>query len=248
MEERLMKKIVFSIALLITATLLSAQTILLMDHNYNPVTNGSFSHYGDANTMMEARVFIQNNTSSSVTINVKKIEIDIYPGTTNSFCFKGTCYPNTTFISPTSLTLGAGVLDTTNFYGDYSAYGNVGSTSIMYVFFDVNNPDDSSYVTITYISTLNNISESSVFQNTISPPYPNPSRSYARFSYTLAQNAESGRLLIYDLLGTSIENLELIEREGTVTVQTSSLQNGIYFYSFIVDDKTILTKRMIVKH
>ncbi|MBU0487101.1 MAG: T9SS type A sorting domain-containing protein [Bacteroidetes bacterium] len=230
------------------AFIMNAQNIVLMDHSDNSITNSTMTVSGDANTTIEAHIKFMNNSSGALDIKVKKMEVSTISGTSNTFCYNGNCYSPSTTVSPTAVTLSAGQIDSTNFWGDYSASGNVGSSSIMYIFFDVINPSDSSFVTVTYTATANNISEASSLKSVISEPFPNPSRSSAKFQYCLARNAQEGKLIIFDLLGTIIEDITLPDREGVVSFETISIQNGVYFYSFIVDDKKLSTRKMIIKH
>jgi hypothetical protein len=40
----------------------------------------------------------------------------------------------------------------------------------------------------------------------------------------------------------------ILHQKGTIKVNTSTYPEGIYFYSLIVENKTLFTKKFIVRH
>ncbi len=76
---------------------------------------------------------------------------------------------------------------------------------------------------------------------------PNPFTANTVIEYTLPETVQTANLHIYDMNGTQIEQISLIERgEATVTVNGGMLSAGMYLYSLIADGKVIDTKRMIL--
>ena len=48
------------------------------------------------------------------------------------------------------------------------------------------------------------------------------------------------------MLGKVIKEIALNDKQGTLKVDVSELKAGIYFYAFMLNDKAITTKKLIV--
>lgn len=78
--------------------------------------------------------------------------------------------------------------------------------------------------------------------------YPNPSHGITLFS--LNQNAtDKYKIRISNTIGRVVTSTELASASATTVVQLdmSSLPAGVYFYSLLVNDKTVETKRLILQ-
>lgn len=84
--------------------------------------------------------------------------------------------------------------------------------------------------------------ESELFQNT-----PNPFSDNTVIKYVIPQDAQNANLLIYDMNGKQIEQFVLTQKGmGSIVLEGSHLEAGMYLYSLIVDSKVIDVKRMIL--
>ena len=84
--------------------------------------------------------------------------------------------------------------------------------------------------------------ESELFQNT-----PNPFSDNTVIKYVIPQDAQNANLLIYDINGKQIEQFVLTQKGmGSIVLEGSHLEAGMYLYSLIVDSKVIDVKRMIL--
>ncbi|WP_125047610.1 T9SS type A sorting domain-containing protein [Pontibacter arcticus] len=78
--------------------------------------------------------------------------------------------------------------------------------------------------------------------------YPNPSHGVTRF--TLNQNSQDNyRIRISNTIGKVVQSADLPASGATNMYEfdLSTLPSGIYFYSLLVNDKTIETKRLILQ-
>lgn len=76
---------------------------------------------------------------------------------------------------------------------------------------------------------------------------PNPFNQTTEIGYYIPENVNSANIYIYDINGFQQKNIFISERgKGATTVQASSLQAGIYFYTLICDGKPVDTKQMIL--
>jgi hypothetical protein len=68
------------------------------------------------------------------------------------------------------------------------------------------------------------------------------------FDYNLPSSANSAQLIIRNSLGVEVENSMLDNQSGKKSINVSNYSSGIYFYTLVVDGKTIQSKKIIVKH
>jgi hypothetical protein len=135
-------------------------------------------------------------------------------------------------------------------YGIAAHYDPGVVANTLYVLYRVYNTataGDTAFVTIAYIGINVGISENAkLAEGSVSAAYPNPASSFASIKYDMNQYAQSGKIEIYDMLGNRIKEIELTEKQGVVKVDVSDFKSGIYFYAFLVNDKTVATRKMVV--
>ncbi|MEL6135288.1 MAG: tail fiber domain-containing protein, partial [Bacteroidota bacterium] len=83
--------------------------------------------------------------------------------------------------------------------------------------------------------------EAELFQNA-----PNPFTEQTTIRYNLPQNYERASLFVYDMNGRQVNRFDNLTRKGSLTLEGSTLDAGMYIYSLIVDGQEIATKRMIL--
>lgn len=77
--------------------------------------------------------------------------------------------------------------------------------------------------------------------------FPNPSKSHTMIQYSMG-NQKSGVLTLYDINSNEIKKVTLNEPSGKVSLNTSQLTPGIYFYNITSTNKNItLDKLLIIK-
>jgi hypothetical protein len=74
---------------------------------------------------------------------------------------------------------------------------------------------------------------------------PNPFNEETSISYSLKGTYSSASIYIFDLQGT-LKKSYALNSSSSLTVKSSELTPGMYFYSLVVDGKEIDTKRMIL--
>jgi hypothetical protein len=83
---------------------------------------------------------------------------------------------------------------------------------------------------------------------TISNIYPNPANDQAELDYTISPSLRDARLIIYNVLGSQMNELPLSKNERKLRVDTREMPTGLYFYQLSVDGKKVATKKMLVRH
>lgn len=246
-----MKKILLVLLSFSMASGLFAQSFTLSDTNGMAIDHGStYQVIGDpSDGVITAKIYVKNNATAAKDVKVKKIinDNDVLPLTINSFCWGIQCYPPDTYESPFPLTIEPGAT-VTNFYGEYQPMTVPGISKVLYVFFDINDRNDSVAVVVEYNASPASVGDDLAGQVTFSAAYPNPAMNSVKIDYTLPSGVKSAAIVINNMLGSEVKKVELEEKSGTARIQVADFLNGIYFYSLVADDKLVMTRKFVVKH
>jgi hypothetical protein len=200
---------------------------------------------------------LHNTTSNAVNYKVNRTILnspmamgDLY------FCTGTLCYgpqTQTTWTpggSGSTLAANATLPSGPGTYGISAHYDadSLGTTLVvLYRVYNTAVAGDTAYVTIHYVGVSTGIAEGSQLAGgSVSAAYPNPSASFTSIKYDMNQYAQKGKIAFYDMLGKKVKEIELTEKQGIAKVDVSEFNSGIYFYSFIVNDKAIATKKLVV--
>jgi hypothetical protein len=191
-------------------------------------------------------IFIKNNKAADIQVKCKKVEMSLIQGTANYFCW-GLCYGSNVYISPNPVTIAAGINNTLDFSGHYSPHDSIGESIIRYVFFDMNNPSDTVCFNVKYVTVHVGVNDiSAVKENTVRL-YPNPVNGTANFEYNVPAGTNAG-IVIRDILGSVVREIPVSMASGKVTISTSDLPAGVYFYSLMEEGRPVTTGKLIVRH
>ena len=82
---------------------------------------------------------------------------------------------------------------------------------------------------------------------TVSQNEPNPFTETTTIKLSIPKKTQAAALMIYDMSGKQIKQINISERGKTsVNITSEGLTAGMYLYSLIADGKVISTKRMIL--
>lgn len=244
-----MKRSLLSIFVLLFSSIAFSQSLSLSWAD-GPIEPGAtIEVMGDpSDDLIRAEVVVTNNSSGALGIQAKKVinEGDTLAGTENTFCW-GVCYPPFVYIGQVVVTIEAGASDD-QFDGDYSPKGIPGKSTISYVFFVTDNPDDSVGFTVVYNASPLGLEDHAFNSTFVSDAYPNPAATNVSIDYTLPKDTYSATVTISNLLGAKVKVISLTGNSGRVEMPVYDLENGIYFYTMIADNRLIGTRKFVVRH
>jgi len=244
-----MKKILLSLLCLTLFSGIFAQSLSLTYADGTAIAPGATIQFlGDpGDEVIQAIVLVKNNADVAKEVKVKKVinEGDTLQGTVNTFCW-GLCFFPTTYVSPYPQTIQPGAV-CDQFYGDYNPLTVPGISKIMYVFFDVNNTNDTVAVTVEYNASPASVSDKLAGMVKFSEAYPNPAIGSVYVDYNVSTIINKASIVITNMLGSKVKEVSLDNRSGKARIEVSDLVNGVYFYSLVADDQLILTKKFVVR-
>ena len=217
--------------------------------NGNPISNGDtiFSATIDTNGFASEIVQIKNISATTIDVKVRKIVCDTVPGSENSICWGGSCFGASVYTSPSTVNFLANDLYS-GFSADYTPLGHAGITLMRYKFYNINVSTDTICVYVQFNSMIVGISENTPIKASFSNSYPNPANNFTTFNYNLPNSNGNAKFVLRNLLGSTVKEIQLNDLQGSVNVPTNNLKSGVYFYSFIVDDKIVSTKKLVINH
>ena len=239
-----MKKFLLSLVLMTFAGYMSAQS-LTFKYEGNTVEPGTIDLVSDINSSMEIQfdLHVINTTDADIKV-ICDMASDPSNLTQDYLCW-GTCYmPGVVTANNTVTAGGEGIFNGHVMFVD--ADGNtlpVGSESkITYTFYDERNPEEKYTFNVNFKYQPDAIEEiNTVFSNA----YPNPANNTLSFNYEM-QNANSAAVAIYNMMGQEVVRQALNLGNSRVDINVSDLNEGVYFYSLIVNNQTVKTNKFVV--
>lgn len=81
----------------------------------------------------------------------------------------------------------------------------------------------------------------------LSDVYPNPSVKVAQLDYNLKNTKSKAKIAINSFIGNPIAEYSLDKEQNTLVINVSDFNPGVYFYTLFLDNKNIVTKKLVVK-
>lgn len=241
------KKLLILASFVIAIVFANAQSLSLTHDGVVLEPNEEVTMTGPAsNDEIVIELDVTNNGSSAMNVLVKKVENYLVEGSENTFCW-GLCFPPFVYESPSSIEISAGGTNDLDFSGHYNPKENAGTSSISYVFFDENNPDDSVMVVVLFAAGTTGIGDQFGSASIISSAYPNPANNFVKFDYTL-DTKQNATMRVYSLIGSLVKEYAVSSGNGTIEIETAQLEEGFYFYTLSSGNEEMESGKFVVKH
>lgn len=240
-----MKKVLLSLFLAASGVLVvhaQSSGYNITDVNSTIINGQTLDVWADSNASLLTIDFDVTNTGTLLkNTYMERHELSIVPGTQNYFCWD-VCYPPFVGASTTGVNINAGGTYTLGTV-DYQPQGQLGTSTIRYVIWDFQNPNDSVWFIVNWHITPVSVEEH--ITGSLFNAFPNPAYGQTQIKYEL-EGADQAIIRIYNMLGEVIRNIPVNGTKGNLTVDVSSFQSGIYFYSLVSDEKILATKKFTV--
>ncbi len=243
-----MKKILLSlIAGMLLLSSAFAQSLVIKDKEGNDVSGQTITTYcAPAEGFFALTLDVFNVSDAAKNVMIKKYDVEMVEDSYSNICWVS-CYPPFVAVTPEHIEIEAGGFSS-NFSGDLT-YGDIqGTSTVKYTFYDMDNVADSTSIEVAYIiGTLGIDNKQLAKMSSISNAYPNPAVSTTSIDYKLPAGVQSAQIKVVNLLGNTIQEISLNNSEGKAIVDVSNLSNGIYFYTLLVNNSAVTTRKLVVK-
>ncbi|MCF8368237.1 MAG: T9SS type A sorting domain-containing protein [Bacteroidales bacterium] len=243
-----MKKIILSLLLLTSAFWVYSQT-LEIQYDGVSLEDGSeimVATHPDSSSITLHGIVVGNTSSNPINVKCIRESVDLVDGTLNFYCW-GLCYSPDVDTSLFHVQID-GLSTTSEFEGDYIHNGQIGVSKVKYTFYDMadENVTASFYVNYNITTALSVAEKKSMFN--VSEIYPNPANTDVSIDYAIDENIKDAKFIIFSLLGSKVKEINVLENDGTIKLNTSDLIEGIYFYSFLINGESAMTQKLVIKH
>ncbi|MCF8338977.1 MAG: T9SS type A sorting domain-containing protein [Bacteroidales bacterium] len=148
----LKRLLIYTAIILFTGSGLIAQELELSTEEQGVLEDGQvITVEGNPDdNLISGHVKVTNTGNDSIRVRVRKVENNIVGDAVSFFCW-GQCYLPSVDTSTNYVTIHAGETNT-EFTGDYQPYGNAGTSSVSYYFYNEDNPEQEIGVEIHFVT------------------------------------------------------------------------------------------------
>lgn len=224
----------FSILLSLT---LGAQTLELVSHDdtvyYDPQI---------AQLDVQAHIEIKNTSATDNKYKVKRNGPFDQSCSTNYFCWD-LCYLPTDSVSTGNLTVASSA--TNNLFSGHilsTGSGVEDCCEIKYTFFNQDDITDKLDVSVMFCGDVSLSVNEDVYSSF--SVFPNPANDFVNIEYT---GSKDGAFELFNVVGQSVFTQTLNTGNQNTSLDVSSLNSGVYFYTLQIDGQVMETKKLIIK-
>lgn len=76
--------------------------------------------------------------------------------------------------------------------------------------------------------------------------YPNPATTNIQIEYSIPVETTSAKIIIRNLVGDVVIETPLKELQGKANISVADLESGVYFYSLLLNESTLTTRKLII--
>jgi len=203
---------------------------------------------GSLNQSQRKTVILQNETDQSQTYFLKNVRGSIGSSQDVKICIGEDCFDSKRDLAKIKIKLEPGEI-MTDLYLEFEL-GIVEARGSFDLFFvNEKNIRDAFVVQANYEVEGPTTSEDGFEHEAISltDVYPNPSQRIAQIDYDLKQGDVDARISINSFIGNPVSSYDLEPGQNTLVINVSDFNPGVYFYTLFVNNKNIVTKKLVVK-
>jgi len=191
------------------------------------------------------KLLVQNIAGTATTIGVEKEIVEEVSGTTNTFCWAGTCFANDVMVSSSNAVMGPDSISS-EFRADIAPDGNYGDQKMRYTFFNADDTKDYSSVYVVFkIADVTGIEHEHISDLKL---WPNPVRASELLRVDLSTSkAIYHSVKLFDNTGRLLMDQTIDPGSGKLEIQLSQYQlsSGTY-YILLNSDKGNVAQAVIV--
>jgi len=229
---------------LITVCLVFAAASLLAQSF--EVVNIQETYKGMIGETIKAPIQVKNNSDKPALIVIRKISAQLGSTQKTYFCLDDNCLDQRTEDYVVKVEPGQ-ILKSFNVAVEAGLAQGV--STIKYLIYNKSNPAESFEFDMNF--TVEERPEKAAIYSSdyiiLHDVYPNPVKDIAYAEYRLLSERTKAKLVIHNILGNIMEDLDLPFSENKVKIKAENLNSGVYFYTLYLDNIGLITRKFIVK-
>lgn len=244
-----MKKLYFTILLILPSFLFAQTTINLQDSEEN-ISGGSYEFTASNSNAVDVPLEIKNMGSSDADWRITRLRINVPAGWSDLICwghstdaFGGTCFSSSQMLgNPWTTPVSSNFTVSPNEYGKLKVTINPeeGATGLGHYRYYVSNDG------VNFIDSVDIKFDYSLSVQEVEPIQvsivPNPASDFIQINLSGAVTAQ---MKMVDVLGSEVLNQTVM---STATFDISNFRNGVYVMTFNAPGSKSIVRKVIVKH
>ncbi|MDB4649288.1 T9SS type A sorting domain-containing protein [Crocinitomicaceae bacterium] len=244
-----MKKLYFTILLILPSFLFAQTTINLQDSEEN-ISGGSYEFTASNSNAVDVPLEIKNMGSSDADWRITRLRINVPAGWSDLICwghstdaFGGTCFSSSQMLgNPWTTPVSSNFTVSPNEYGKLKVTINPeeGATGLGHYRYYVSNDG------VNFIDSVDIKFDYSLSVQEVEPIQvsivPNPASDFIQINLSGAVTAQ---MKMVDVLGSEVLNQTVM---STATFDISNFRNGVYIMTFNAPGSKSIVRKVIVKH
>lgn len=250
-----MKKLLLSLALIMSVMALSAQSFTVTEKESGNVVESGASYYvyGDGSELWgepggEMQIEFDVTANENLRIVGKKTPTNLVEGTTTWICFGSCLIPSTEVQQTNPYPLEADstlVLSGHYMADDYTAV--LGQEQhITLEIWNAETPEETFVINVTFKYSMEDVEENSVVE-AFSNAYPMPANSVVNIDYSFSSSVNA-MIAVYNMMGQEVMRSDVSGMSGKATLNVGDLTDGVYFYSLVVNGVVERSNKLVVRH
>lgn len=202
------------------------------------------AHKGTIGDVIKAPIRLKNNTDKTLYLIVRKIGDQLGSTQKNFYCLDNNCLD---LKDDYILRLEPGQ-QLNSFQIGVEAGLVPGFSSARYMIINRQNPQH--VVELDLGFAVEETAEKNLYSSRaviLKDVYPNPASDYATVAYVMLQDQAKAKMKIHNLLGNIVAEYEMSPGENFLRMKTYDLPAGIYFYSLVVNNESVMTRKLVVR-
>ncbi len=212
------------------------------------VLNDVVEFNGKVNTTQRKSLILQNESDEAKEYILKFLRGNIASSQNVEICLGNSCYDPKKDLAKVKIKLNPGEIFT-DLYLEF----DLGITEAKGTF-DLHFANTKNLRDVFIIESIYNVESTGNDNSTVEHKditmgsiYPNPSSRFAQLDYQIKNPSAQARIVINSFIGNPVVDLRLEPNQKSIGINVSDLNPGIYFYTLIVDNQNIVTKKLVVK-
>lgn len=203
---------------------------------------------GDMGSSQRKTVILQNDSDQPKTYILKNLKGNIGSSQKVRICIGDQCYDSKRDLAKIKLTLSPGEL-LTDLYLDFDMGIVQTRGSFDLTFVNSSNVRDVFMLEASYdvVDPEKKVSDFDYGDLVLSDVYPNPSVRIAQLDYEFKNSKVKAKIAINSFIGNPVAEYALDPERTTLAINVADLNPGVYLYTLFLDNKNIVTKKLVVK-
>lgn len=201
---------------------------------------------GRIGTAQRKSLIVQNESNQVKEYSLKFLRGNIGSSQNIKLCISDKCFDPRREMAKIKLTLQPGEI-LTDLYIEFDLGISETKGNFDLQFVNASNPRDIFVIESIYEVFNPTVDHTNHKDITIGSAYPNPSSRSAQIDYEYKNPKASAKITINSFIGNPVAEYTLDPVQNSIVINVTDLNPGVYFYTLYVDNKNIVTKKLVVK-